>query len=142
MGCLRIEKSFPSWGRELSPDFTPFEAGLGRFVKLDKAAFVGRDAALRLKQQLLVQRLSTLSIDAEDADAWGGEPVLRDGEYVGFVTSASYGHTVGQSLALAYLTHESIEPDGEFRVEIIGEARTARILPRAPFDPTGARMRS
>ena len=115
---------------------------MGRFVKLDKADFIGRDAALRLAQQPLSQRLCTLEIDANDADAWGAEPVLSDGDFVGFVTSGGYGHRTGKSLALAYVSNEALESECELAVEIIGEARPAsRIAGSAAFDPKGERMR-
>ena len=141
LGSLRLEKGFPSWGSELSPDYHPYEAGLGRFVKLDKPDFCGRDAALRLAQAPLAHRLQVLTIDADDADAWGGEPVLRDGRVVGYVTTGGYGHTVGKSLALAYLKPEAAAADAALAVEIIGRVRPARWQPTPLYDPTGARMR-
>ena len=142
LGAMRIEKGFASWGRELSPDYTPYEAGIGRFVKLDKADFIGRDAALRLAQQLPAQRLCTLEIDARDADAWGGEPVLAGGDFVGYVTSGGYGHRVGKSLALAYLREEALAAQAELAVEIVGEVRPAtRVAGAAVFDHEGERMR-
>ena len=141
LGAMRIEKGFASWGRELSPDYTPYEAGMGRFVKLDKAHFIGRDAALRLAQQPLAQRLCTLEIEADGADAWGGEPVTAGGEYVGYVTSGGYGHRVGKSLALAYVGSECLAAGSALAVEILGEARPATRLGGAAFDARGARMR-
>jgi dimethylglycine dehydrogenase len=142
LGSLRIEKSFPSWGAELSPDYSPFDAGLGRFVKLDKADFVGRDAALRLKQQEPVYRLAAFEVDANDADAWGGEPIVRDGEYVGYVSSAAFGHCVGKSLALGYLKNDAANDSADLSVEIVGEARPVKVLTESAVDPTGARMRA
>jgi len=142
LGSLRIEKSFPSWGAELSPDYSPYDAGLERFVKLDKRDFVGRDAALRLQQQEPEYRLVTLAIDAGDADAWGGEPVLRDGEYVGYVSSAAYGHCARQSLALAYLKTGAVDDGGNLSVEIVGEPRPVRMLTEPAVDPSGDRMRA
>jgi dimethylglycine dehydrogenase len=142
LGSLRIEKGFPSWGAELSPDYSPFDAGLDRFVKLDKADFVGRDAALRLKQQEPASRLVMLSVDATDADAWGGEPILRDGEYVGYVSSAAYGHCVGKSLALGYLEKDAADSGEGLSVELIGEARAVEVLAEPAVDPKGERMRS
>ena len=142
LGSLRIEKSFPSWGAELSPDYSPFDAGLGRFVKLDKADFVGRDAALRLEQQQPAYRLTTLEVDADDADAWGGEPVLCDGEYVGYVSSAAFGHCAGKSLALAYLKSDAASEQSSLSVELIGEARPVHVLAEPAVDPKGERMRS
>ena len=141
LGSLRIEKSFPSWGAELSPDYSPFDAGLGRFVKLDKVDFVGRDAALRLAQREPDYRLTTLSVDAANSDAWGGEPVLRDGEYVGYVSSAAFGHCAGQSLALAYLKRDAAGARESLSVELIGEARRVRMLSEPAVDPKGERMR-
>ncbi len=141
LGSLRIEKGFPSWGAELSPDYSPFDASLGRFVKLDKADFVGRDAALRLKQQEPESRLTLLSVDSPDADAWGGEPILRDGEYVGYVSSAAYGHCAGKSLALAFLKPDAAGAKDGLSVELIGEPHPARVLPEPAVDPKGERMR-
>ena len=142
LGTMRIEKGFAAWGRELSPDYHPYESGMGRFVKLDKADFVGRDAALRLAQQPLAHRLCALEVDADGADAWGGEPVIAGGEFVGFVTSGGYGHRVGKSLALAYVSDEALEARSDLAVEIIGDARPAvRVAGNAAFDPKGERMR-
>ena len=101
LGSLRLEKGFAGWGRELTPDYDPFQAGLGRFVRLDKREFVGRDAALRAAGREPEERLVLFEIDADDsdpqADPWGGEPVLRDGKYVGYLTSAGYGHCAGRT---------------------------------------------
>jgi dimethylglycine dehydrogenase len=142
LGSLRMEKSFPSWGAELSPDYSPFDAGLGRFVKLDKADFVGRDAALRLKQQEPDYRLNLLVVDTAHTDAWGGEPVLCDGEYVGYVSSAAFGHCAGQSLALAYLKDDAAGTEEGLSIELIGEACPVKVLPEPAVDPKGERMRS
>ena len=84
---LRLEKSFPSWGAELSSDYSPYEPGLGRFVKLNKGDFIGRDAASRMREAGPRERLATLMVDADGADCWGGESIYRDGEHVGYVTS-------------------------------------------------------
>lgn len=141
LASLRIEKGFPAWGAELSPDYSPFDAGLGRFVNLDKSDFVGRDAALRLQQQEPAYRLTALEVDAADADAWGGEPLLRDGEYVGYVSSAAYGHCAGKSLALGYLKNHIAREAGELSVELVGEPRPVRALAEPAVDPKGERMR-
>ena len=77
--------------------------GFDRFVDYGKADFIGREAALADRDTTPVHRLVTLEIDAQDSDAWGYEPVWCGDEYAGFVTSGAYGHTVGKSLAQAYL---------------------------------------
>ena len=77
-----------------------------------------------------------------DADAYGDEPVLCEGRVVGFTTSGGYGHTVGQSIALAYLEPAFATPDAALAVTILGEDRPARLAPAPLYDPSGARMRS
>jgi len=141
LASLRIEKSFPSWGAELSPDYSPFDAGLSRFVKLDKRDFVGREAVLRLEQQEPAYRLTAMEVDALDADAWGGEPILRDGEYVGYVSSAAFGHCAGKSLAMGYLKSDVAREPGDLSIELVGEARTVRALAEPAVDPKGEHMR-
>lgn len=141
LNSLRLEKSFGAWLREFTPDHTPFEAGLGRFVNLKKGDFTGRRAAEELAATEPKQTLVTLVVEAGDADAQGDEPVFHDGEVVGFITSGGYGHTVGQSIALAYLKTDTIAADRPFEVEILGERRPARLVTTPLYDPTGARMR-
>ena len=141
LGSLRLEKGFAGWGRELSPDYDPFQAGLGRYVKLDKDEFVGRDAALRAADREPSERLVLFEIDTVDADPWGGEPVLRDGEYVGYLTSAGYGHCAGRTLALGYVRSDAIASNAACDVEVMGRPRPARRLERPAIDPEGQRMR-
>ena len=142
LNSLRLEKSFGAWLREYTPDYTPAEAGLARFIDFDKGDFVGREAALRQRDEPPRQHLVTLVVDAADADAYGDEPVLAEGRVVGFTTSGGYGHTVGQSIALAYLEPAFATPDAALAVTILGEDRPARLAPAPLYDPSGARMRS
>ena len=121
LGSLRLEKGFAGWGRELSPDYDPFQAGLGRFVKLDKGGFVGRDVALRAAEREPYERLVLFEIDAGDADPGAGEPVLREGEYVGYLTSAGYGHCAGKTLTLGYVWSDAIASGAAYDVEVIGK---------------------
>ncbi len=142
LNSLRLEKSFGAWLREYTPDQTPLEAGLDRFIDFGKGDFVGRAAALRQREERPGRRLVTLVVDAADADAYGDEPVLADGHVVGFVTSGGYGHTVEKSIALAYLDPAHATPDAALEVTILGDDRPARLVPASLYDPTGARMRS
>lgn len=139
---LRLEKSFGAWLREYTPDYTPFQAGLGRFIDWRTGDFVGRDAAQKLRDQPASHDLTTLVVDAQGADAVGDEPVLSDDRVVGFVTSGGYGHVVGKSIALAYLEPALVRPDATLAVEILGDPRPARVAPEPLYDPTGARMRT
>ena len=141
LGSLRIEKGYGSWGPEYGPEYTPFESGLDRFVRFQKDDFVGRDAALRMSNELPAYRLSYFVIDADEADATGGEPVACDGVIVGQVSSAMFGHTVGESLALAYINSDAAKPGDNFTIEILGDKRPARLLAEPLVDPKGERMR-
>ena len=142
---LRLEKGFGVWNLEFRPDFTPAEAGMGRFVKVDKAAdFIGREAARAELERGPARRLVTLVLDVDDADAIHDEPIFHGGACVGFVTSGGYAHHTGNSVALGYIpTHladGSADNDG-FEVEILGQMRPARLQREALYDPAGERMR-
>ena len=141
LNAMRIEKSFGSWAREYRPIYGPYEAGLGRFVDLNKGDFIGRAAALEEKESGGVLRLAAFSIDAGDADASGDEPIWHDGQVVGWVTSGAYGHRVQRSLALGYIPRALATETEGFEIEIIGERRKATRAALASYDPDGARMR-
>jgi len=141
--CLRLEKNFPTWYRELRPIYGVFEAGLDRFIDLGKNDFIGRDAAAKEKQSGGTLRRVTMVVDAADADVLGDEPIWHGGKVVGWVTSGGYGHYVDKSLAQGYVP-VALAGDlgkGAFEIEIIGDRRKATIIPAPPFDPEGKRMR-
>jgi dimethylglycine dehydrogenase len=136
--CLRLEKNFPTWYRELRPIYSPGESGLGRFVDLNKGDFIGRELA----QGGSLRRIS-LVVDADDADALGDEPVWHNGKVVGWVTSGGYGHYVNKSIAQGYVPKElanDIQRES-FEIEILGDRRPSTIITEALFDPKGTRMR-
>ena len=140
---MGMEKGFGIWSREFSPDYTPSMCGFDRFIDYGKAEFIGREAAVADHELEPPHRLVVLEIDSGDADAWGYEPVWLGDDYAGFVTSGAYGHTVGKSLALAYVKTPFLEQrDQEFSVHILDQRRPAVILLEAPYDPAGTKMRS
>jgi glycine cleavage system aminomethyltransferase T/glycine/D-amino acid oxidase-like deaminating enzyme len=125
--ALRIEAGRRAWGAELGPDETPWEAGLGYAVKLDKpAAFIGREALQRQRVEGLRKRLVLFTFDDPAAFPWGGEPILMDGRSVGELTSAGYSRKHGRSVAMGYARAEQILTDetllaATFEVDIAGE---------------------
>ena len=146
---LRIEKGYRAWGRELTPDCNPFEAGLAFACKLAKdIPFRGREALLRIRSEGIKRRIVVLTVDAPTAMLWGGEAILRNGQPAGFVTSAAYGHTLGKPVALGIIQRAdaAIDPDyiasGRFEVDLAGALLPAQAHLRAPVDPDGARVRS
>ena len=146
LDSLRMEKQYMV-SRDLTHDVGPDEAGLHRFVKLDKGPFVGRDALARRREQAQSGghpyrwKLAYLAIDTDDADVHGSDGVYADGEPVGLITTGAYGHTVGQGLGFAYLAPEHGEPGTELQVRVVGEFRPARVLSEPVYDPTSARLR-
>jgi 4-methylaminobutanoate oxidase (formaldehyde-forming) len=136
---LRLEKGYRVWGADITPEDTPFEAGLGFAVKLDKGEFIGRDAlAARSEPERL---LRCLTLADPRAVALGSEPVRIDGELVGRVTSGGYGYTVGKSIAYAYVP-AGHAVGAEVDVEIFGEWVRGEIAAEPLFDPDGERIRS
>ncbi|RUV23703.1 FAD-dependent oxidoreductase [Mesorhizobium sp. M7A.F.Ca.MR.245.00.0.0] len=140
---LRVEKGYGSWSREYSPEYWPQEVKFDRLVKLDKGAFLNRDAYAAIAGKPVRDELIMLSIDARDADATGGEPIfLTDGTPIGQVSSGAYGYFVEQSLALGYVKAGSAKAGDKVSVAILGRPHEAILLPHPPFDPEGKRLRS
>jgi 4-methylaminobutanoate oxidase (formaldehyde-forming) len=139
---LRLEKGYRYWSADISPDYTPYEAGLGFAVKLNKGDFIGREALLKQKAEGLRQKLCCLTLVDPAAVAIGNEPVRSGDRVVGWVTSGGYGYSVGKSIAYAYLPIECANIGTPLDVEIIGE-RVPAIVEREPlWDPKGERIKA
>jgi 4-methylaminobutanoate oxidase (formaldehyde-forming) len=130
---LRLEKGYRVWGADITPDETPYQAGLGFCVRADKD-FIGRDALEREP----AQRLRCLLLEDPRAVALGNEPVRAGGEIRGRVTSGGYGYSVERSIAYAYLPAEL---DGPVEVEVFGDWIPAEVAEEPLFDPDGERVR-
>ena len=145
---LRLEKGYRAWGRELTPDITPYEAGLGFAVRLDKATdFLGRAALTAARTKPLTRQC--ISLVARNADAallHGGEPVLLDGKTVGEVTSAAFGAALDRPVMLALVSGadalERVTKSGDgFTVDVGGIILAVAASLKPPYDPSGARVR-
>jgi len=140
---LRLEKGYRAFGRELTPDFGPVEAGLVFATKLaGEADFLGRTALTehraRLKGPVPRRRLVSFVLDDPDPMLWGGELVVHEGRPVGQVTSAAWGATVGAAVGLAYLRHDGpVTQDllsaGGFGIDVAGAVHAARLTLKAPL---------
>ena len=140
---LRLEKNFGTWFREFRPIYGPYEADLGRFVKIEKNNFIGREAANTEREKGSERKRCTFIVDAGTADAIGDEPIWHRGEVIGWITSGGYAHYVDKSLAQGYVP-ASLATDtstNAFEVEILGERRKATVITTPLFDPEGHRMR-
>ena len=103
MDSLRIEKGFRHFGHDITCEDHVLEAGLGFAVKTSKPDFIGRDAVLRKKENGLDRRLLQFVLNDSEPLLYHNEPILRDGELVGHLTSGNYGHTIGAAIGLGYV---------------------------------------
>ena len=124
----------------MTPDETPYEAGLAFAVKLDKDEFIGREALLAAGDP--ERRLGCLVLADPRSVALGSEPVRVGDEIVGRVTSGGYGYTVERSIAYAYLPTAAAEVGTAVEVEIFGEWVAGEVTREPLFDPKGERIRS
>ncbi len=139
LDALRIEAGRRAFGAELSPDYTPYEAGLGFAVKMDKPVeFIGREALRRAAGGELARRLLIFSFPAMELFAWGGEPILREGAPVGELTSVGYSAALGHMVGMGYV--HSAQPErtqqvlaGRYEIEVSGARIAARASLKAPW---------
>ena len=136
----RLEKGYLYWSGDLSPDYNPFEAGLGFCVALDKEEFLGREALVKAKAEGVTRKLVSFTIEGF-APLHGGEAIVHDGQVVASTTSAGYGHTLGQSIAFGYLPI-ALAAHTQFSIEAFGKSYAARRGARCLYDPQMARLRS
>jgi 4-methylaminobutanoate oxidase (formaldehyde-forming) len=148
LDSCRIEKAFRHWGHDITDEDTPPEAGLGFAVRLDKNAdFIGRDALLRQKEAgKLTKRLVQFALDDPEPLLYHNEPVFRDGEAVGYLTSGNYGHHLGRAVGLGYVNHpDGVTADwvnaGSYEIEVACERFTAQASLRPMYDPKAERVK-
>ena len=146
MDSLRMEKGYRSWGHDVGGEDTPLEAGLGFAVAFKKDGFVGREVLLRQRDKPLARRLVMFTLADSEPLLLGDEPIYRDGVLVGRITSGAYGHTLGRSVGMGYVTHaDGVDAGfvraGRWELEIAMERVPAAAHLEPPYDPTSARVR-
>ena len=139
---LRLEKGYRGWGTDVYTEYTPFEAGLGWTVKLDKGPFRGSEAARVLSQEPLEKKLCCLTLDDREAVALGYEPIMDGDRCVGHVTSANFGYSVGKFILYGYLPVEFSTEGTQLEIIYFGERSGATVAPDPLFDPKMARMKA
>jgi dimethylglycine dehydrogenase len=144
MESLRLEKSYRMWGSDLTPDYTPYESGLDRFVRLGKGDFVGKAALERQLAAGVPHRFVTFEVHGvTDADPLGNEPLFdKSGTLIGRATAGGYGATLRKSLGLGYIKPQFAAVGTEIQIEILGERKAATILVDSPYDPDNSDLRS
>jgi 4-methylaminobutanoate oxidase (formaldehyde-forming) len=134
IASLRLEKRYLYWGADITPDYTPYEAGLGFAVSLKKTTdFIGRAALEKARATGPRRRLITLLVDA-DVQLYGGEAIRRDGKVLGVTSSAGWGHTIGKAIAFGYVpAEEAAHPD--YEIEAFTRRHAAHRIAGAAVDP-------
>jgi len=144
MESLRMEKSYRMWGSDMTRDYTPFECSLDRFVRMNKGAFIGREALEKQLAAGVPHRFITLEVHGvTDADPLGNEPLFDGkGQMIGRATSGYYGHAVKKSLAIGYVKPAFAAPGTALEILILGERKRATVLVESPYDPDNNDLRA
>jgi len=146
MDCARIEKAFRHFGHDITCEDHVLEAGLGFVVKTAKPDFIGRDAVLRKKDEGLQTRLVQFQLSDPEPLLYHNEPILRDGEIVGYLSSGAYGHHLGAAIGMGYVpcTGETADQllGSSFEIDVCGTRVAARASLKPLYDPTSERVRT
>lgn len=146
MDSCRIEKGFRHFGHDITAEDHVLEAGLGFAVKKDKADFIGRDAVLRKRDEGLQMRLVQFRLTDPEPLLYHAEPILRDGQVVGYLTSGNYGHALGGAMGLGYVPCPGEKPAellaSSFEIEVAGTRVAAEASLKPMYDPTSERTKA
>ena len=138
---MRLEKNYRAWKTDLHTEFTVLEAGLGRFVNMDKE-FRGRDAVAAQEEAGRRRQFVSMEVDNQTAAAHTGDPIYSGSELIGVVTSGAYGHHMGTNIAMGYVQPQFADLGTELAIEIIGERSHAIVRAEPMFDPAHERPRA
>ena len=139
---MRLEKGYRYWSADITPDYTPFETGMGAFVRLDKADFLGKQALEQQKKQGVRQKLCCMILDDPTAIGLGNEPIFQDGKVVGWVPSGGYGYSVQKSISYGYLPLALAKPGTRLEVELFGERVGLTVEKEPLYDPKGEKIKA
>ena len=145
---LRLEKGYRAWGSDITPNDSPFEAGLGWAVKLRKNTdFMGRRALEHVAGEALKKRLVGFTVDDPNIVLLGRETILRDGVPVGYLTSGGYGYTIGSNIGYGYVRNtDGVSDDfllaGKYELVVAMDATPATIHLEPMYDPKAERVKA
>ena len=137
IASTHLEKGYADWGSELTPEYTPFDAGLGFCVALEKDDFIGKDALAKIKAEGAKWKLCTFTIDAgKPLMVQSSAPIILNGEVIGVTTSAGYGYTIGKNICYGYIPTEKAGTTDGFEIESYNDLYPAKLEPsRVLYDP-------
>ncbi|MDA1237560.1 MAG: FAD-dependent oxidoreductase [Proteobacteria bacterium] len=145
MDSCRIEKGYRHFGHDITCEDHILEAGLGFAVKLDKQDFIGKRAIIEKKEKGLEKRLLQFKLKDPEPLLYHNEPILRDGEVSGYLSSGAYGHHLGSAIGMGYVPckGETLEQvlASTYEIDVAGTIVSAEVSSRPMYDPTSERMR-
>ena len=148
LNSLRMEKAYRHWGHDISDEDTPLQSGLGFTVAWAKPdGFLGRDALLAQRQQGVTRRLVQFALHDPEPLLYHNEPIWRDGRIAGRITSGMFGHTLGRSLGMGYVTRDDGLADaewarsGRYEIEVAGKRYGADASLAPWYDPGSKRVK-
>ncbi len=145
MDSCRIEKGFRHFGHDITAEDHVLEAGLGFAVSKTKADFIGRDAVNRKRDEGLQSRMVQFKLTDPEPLLYHNEPILRDGDIVGYLSSGNYGHALGSAMGLGYLPCPGETPAqllaSNFEIDVAGTKVKAEASLKPMYDPTGERTK-
>ncbi|WP_413718552.1 GcvT family protein [Silicimonas sp. MF1-12-2] len=142
MDSLRIEKGFRHFGHDITPEDHVIDAGLGFAVKTSKPRFIGRDAVLRRKDEGPSLRMVQFLLNDSEPLLYHNEPILKDGEFVGYTSSGAYGHALGGAVGMGYVPAAMAADDHGWEIEVAGTRVSAKASLKPMYDPGHERMRA
>ncbi|MEO9516997.1 MAG: FAD-dependent oxidoreductase [Paracoccaceae bacterium] len=137
--AMRLEKGYLHWKAEILTEFDPFEAGLDRFVRMEKDDFAGKAALQSRLNAGPNKKLVTFAIASKAVPAHSGASVMRNDKVVGTVTSGGWGHRVDRNLAMAFVDPKLASVGTQLELDLIGLRAPAEVIESGPFDPSNAR---
>jgi 4-methylaminobutanoate oxidase (formaldehyde-forming) len=144
---LRLEKGYRAWGADIGPDYNPVEAGLAWAVDLKSGKnFIGRDAILEQQQRPLVKSLAGFTLAERNVVLLGRETIYRDGERVGWLSSAGWGYTLETNIGLGYVRNpdgvdKNYLQSGSYELEVAGERHPCKLQLQPLYDPKMLKMK-
>ena len=138
---LRLEKGYRLINADIDTEYNPYEAGLGWAVRLKKGEFIGREALVKAKEKGIERKLCCLTLDDPGAVVLGTEPIVSNGETLGYVTSADYGYSVGKFIAYGYLPGPYAEKGTKVEIVYFDQRHSATVSDDPLFDAGMSRLK-
>jgi 4-methylaminobutanoate oxidase (formaldehyde-forming) len=146
MDSCRIEKGYRHFGHDITCEDHVLEAGLGFALKSDKEKFLGRDAVVAKREEGLEMRMAQFLLKDAEPLLYHNEPIVRDGEIVGYLSSGNYGHALGGAVGMGYVPCKGEKTSellaSSYEIDVAGSRVEAEISFKPLYDPAGARTKA